>query len=362
MRHLTCSVLVMAVWLCTGTVCAPVTDSSQLFLVGADADDVFVEYYPEYDGFVPWPSSLWSVDLDTGESNRIYDVRQLYFVQAEGDYYVAEEPLEDGKQGRIFGVQISTGRRMNIETHDTPNGTDYDGGEFILSAGRVVVHTADGLLLYDLAADRVVRTIPLPSNDAFLTAFRNDIAVLGVNTGCDGGCESAGFILVDVDAPATVEVDGPMTGTGFYFGSALSDDWLFTTHTAYPNASVMVIRVLGYHIPEQEWKTVIEYEPVSVDTFAPPVVFVTGGNDAYALIVELRSPLVLSSEVRIALADLDTGQLTTVFQAAAILDSPTQGGRLLGNTVRWITKSPKAAYVYDIATGVTRVVPFEIPK
>ncbi|MCH8968031.1 MAG: hypothetical protein IIA66_02805, partial [Planctomycetes bacterium] len=123
-------------------------------IVGVDEDHVFSRHFETYSGWEVLPSSLWSVDIDSGQTRRIQDATIQAGPQAGGDFYVTELKRGDGTRGRLVGVQISTGRRMVIHERDLNWGTSFDT-QHLLDGDRVLLLVGAELILYDLVAGSV---------------------------------------------------------------------------------------------------------------------------------------------------------------------------------------------------------------
>ena len=198
-------------------------DSTLLSFLGVVGDRAYFEYYNEYSGWVVLPSSIWEVDLTSGDTKKIAATGVRYDTQISDDFYVAERPTDDDKGSRIVAKRISTGEKTVVLERDVQLGGRYDR-VFVLVGNRVVALTDDGLLVYDLAANQVENEIDVAGSLVELLAASDEWALVTLNFPY-----SADELLVNLSTGDVLTVPAMANGQiGLFFDAAFADDYMFT--------------------------------------------------------------------------------------------------------------------------------------
>ena len=320
-------------------------------IVGIDEDHVLIEHFQEYSGWEVLPSSLWSMDIDSGQTRRIQNATIQAGPQAGGDYYVTELKRGDGTRGRLVGVQISTGRRMVIHERDLNWGTSFDT-QHLLDGDRVLLLAGAELILYDLVTGSVTKTIELPETTTDLLALGEDQAVIRLG---DDAAEEL-VAVVNLGNGEILEFPpAPGNRQPLYLDTQLSHDWLVVSRFEKIDEQTWRNDVLAFHIPTLEWHVLAQSETFEFLTpsFLLPValVFVTGIGESHVLVENDKYDL-FGGYSRIELIELATKTRKTIFEMpqSILASSGFLSPALRGNEVFWINPLLNALHVYNIQT------------
>ncbi len=318
-------------------------------IVGVDEDQVFFQHFNTYSGWEVLPSSLWSMDLDSGQTRRIQDATIQAGPQAGGDYYVTELKRGDGTRGRLVGVQISTGRRMVIHERDLNWGTSFET-QHLLNRDRVLFLGGEELILYDLVTGSITATIELPEGTSDLLAFGEDQAA--IRLGDNAADEHAA--VVNLDNGEILEFPpAPGNAQPFYLDTHLSHDWLVVSRFEQIDEQKSRNDILAFHIPTREWRVLaqsdtFEFDPASFSFLGS---FVTGISESDVLVEHTNYDL-LDGYSQLELIELETGIGAMIFEMpqSILTFSGFLSPALRGNEVFWNNPLLNALHVYNIQT------------
>ena len=227
-------------------------DSGYAYLIGFADGRAYLEDYEEWSGFVTLPSTIWELDLESAEITQIATARVQYDTQAAGDYYVAERPTEDEQGSQIVAVRISTGDESVVLERDVQLGGRYDR-VFVLNGDQVVAITGEGLLLYDLAAQQVGRTIAVDDTLVEIHAA-SDEWVLVQRDDVYAGDE----LLINLDNEEVTEVPSPPDDyLGYFFDAVFADEYMFAAGLGQGAGDAPAL--LALHLPTMSWEIITEY-------------------------------------------------------------------------------------------------------
>lgn len=224
-------------------------DSSARFLVGQDQDSAYFAYFPEWSGFETLPSSLWRVDLATGQSKQVLDRRVRYDTQIGGRFAVFERPTDAGSE--VVAVSLADGESQILTATSTTLGGRYDVR--VKAAGaRAIVRTAAGLSVFDLDALGARFDISSPQSIVEILSASERWAVVSVSS-MQGSKMifdlSTGdyWELAELDRYSPFLSDAAFDGDRFVTVGFVSE-----SHTRYG--------LLEYGITAREWTVIDEFE------------------------------------------------------------------------------------------------------
>lgn len=327
---------------------------SSLFLLHASDDAAYFEYYEQWSGFDVLPSTVWKVDLATGEATRVADAGVRYDTQANDAYYAFEEPIDNNQRSRIVATRISTGHEIVVAERDVQLGGKYYR-VFSLLDDRVVALTDNGVLVYDLSAEQVDRTIAVAGNLRELLAANEEWALVSRND-----VTSTTHLLVNLTTDEVVTIPEMTNGHGLFFDAAIADDGLFTGSFANEDTPVTTHTIQAFHIPTQTWSTLTNFGTSNSNAIPPVSVLVKGANATHVL-AEYSHDGVASAEW----IDRATGDSQQLISVANPFGGATVRPQLQGDNVCWLSEGASAETVLvtcDPATGSTTTTPVNVPN
>jgi hypothetical protein len=186
------------------------SDGSSLYLLHASDETAYFEHYVEWSGFDVLPSTIWKVDLASGESTRVADAGVRYDTQGNADYFASEQPTNDNQGSRVVATRISTGHEIVVLERDIELGGRYDS-VFALLEDRVVALADNGVLVYDLSAEQVDRTIAVTGSLQELLVANEEWALV---SRVDGWSKT--FLLVNLTTDEVVTIPDMDNGQGLF--------------------------------------------------------------------------------------------------------------------------------------------------
>ena len=324
-------------------------DSTLLSFLGVVGDRAYFEYYNEYSGWVVLPSSIWEVDLTSGDTKKIAATGVRYDTQISDDFYVAERPTDDDKGSRIVAKRISTGEKTVVLERDVQLGGRYDR-VFVLVGNRVVALTDDGLLVYDLAANQVENEIDVAGSLVELLAASDEWALVTLNFPY-----SADELLVNLSTGDVLTVPAMANGQiGLFFDAAFADDYMFTASLPSDEAQTDTRAVQALHIPTLTWSVLADYGESSSVAFAPATLVVTGADDTHVL----AQHSVPFRQARLDLISRTSGERQEIDQSTGFNVGPWCA-HLCEGRVYWIDDG---LVVHDLASGERATTPLNVPN
>ncbi|MBP7747145.1 MAG: hypothetical protein KA383_13565 [Phycisphaerae bacterium] len=338
-----------SVLLATLTGCGTLFDDSALFLVGTAGDTVYLQNFGSYSGYTTLPSTLWGLDLSTGDATKLQAARVQYDVQAAGDYFVAERPMNDNHASRIVAVQISTGAELTILERNVSLGGRYDRA-FVLTGARVVARTETGLLVYDLATRAIERTVAVDDPIVEILAADAHWALVTRNS-----VPSGDHLLVRLDTGAARVIPAEPAGRqALFFDAAIVGEELFTGASLVDeNGLAIGNEILALDLDDLTWETWATYDAYTPSRLSSRAVYVCGADETRVL-VEYLNPL---ASDRVEVITRATGARTTLTEQTGIFTS-TLNPRLEGDRVYWLSSLPNALVVHDLVSAARDVVSF----
>ncbi|HNQ24837.1 MAG TPA: hypothetical protein PKK06_17285 [Phycisphaerae bacterium] len=342
-------------------------------LVGVDGVHAFYQWQAY--GQTEAISSLWMVDLSTGESRKLRDVAVWDYPLAAGDYFVFTqyEEVEPGVSTDVlYGAQISTGEEFVIWRTD-PDQWIYSS--FLDGTAVAILLDDSRLVVYDLPTRTVVRELDAPRDALGLSACSAGRALFPLESDSDPTCSRA--VLLDTSTGELLEIpparpDEALPEPGSipegenyaweWFG--LSPTWVVTAQTTYlydDDAGEMRQGVWAYNLLAQTWKHVADSEGLDMTGLLPHggLAYVGGVSDTHVL-VEYLSTAGLRVKGRLELIELDTGDVTVVNRYTWSMSAlGSMGAQLHGRRVYWIEwndKLPDTLVIWDMDTQQRREV------
>jgi hypothetical protein len=329
---------------------------SSLFLLHASDDAAYFEYYEQWSGFDVLPSTVWKVDLTTGQTTRVADAGVRYDTKANDAYYAFEEPIDNNERSRIVATRISTGHEIVVAERDVQLGGKYDR-VFALLDDHVVALTGNSVLVYDLSAEQVERTIAVVGTPVELLAANEEWALIERNN-----LLLRTHVLINLTTEESILI--PETGTVdadlSYFDAAIVDDYLFTSNVANTDNPTTPYTVQAFHIPTQTWSTLTNFGTSNSNAIPPVSVLVKGANATHVL-AEYSHDGVASAEW----IDRATGDSQQLISVANPFGGATVRPQLRGDNVCWLSEGASAEtalVTYAPATGSTTTTPVNVPN
>ena len=329
-------------------------DESSLTIVGINDEEVFYQFYPEDSGFVTLPSSLWKIDVQSGASKRIREAVKQFGLQVDGDYYVTEIALNDERLGRIVAVQISTDRRSVL--HERPLvPAASDPIIHLLRDDRVILLTSDGLSVYELNQDHLLKTLALPIADLELIAFDGRHVFLDkLNK------DSSDGFLVDVDTEEFRSIPLPPGNVyPLYVDAILSYPLLVTSGWEQLDEDRARNELLLFNAEANSWQSLVQYDVFDFEDGIPPVVFVTG-FDGETVIASLETwgPVV---EWSVEAVPISTGARSVITKETGTVFMAPVFAKLHDGSLYWVDSHVPAIVIHDLGTDDRRFVPLSLP-
>lgn len=328
-------------------------DSSLLSLLHVAGSRAYFAHYEEWSGFAELESTLWEIDLNTGDSAPLAAAAVRYDTQATDDYVAAEVPTSDNEGSRIVATRISDGKQIVVLERDVPLGGRYDR-VFVLVDDRIVALTAAGVLVYDLDAEEVERTIAVADPLVELLAASDEWALVTRDN-----VHSGDQLLISLTTEDVVTVPDIAAGrTGLFFDAALVGDSLFAASVPADDSAERNNTVEALHIPTLTWETLADYGDAGTSVLFPESVFVRGANSDYVLVEHIDR----SSVARVELIDRETGTRQEVGWAATAFGGAVLHPQLGGDLVHWLDDADRELVTYDITTGAKTTTTVNVPN
>jgi hypothetical protein len=317
----------------------PWAANGSLFLVDASKDRAVVEYDRQWDGMETGPSSLWLVDLNGGDATRFKAARKQ-FVQAGGDYYVAELVGDHDVLQSVVAGQFSTADEWKLFE---PDAESESYGGVLLDGSRAVYCTPDGLAIYGLPERAIRKTVPVSEAVAFLDAVGGKYALT---------CLESGEALVNLDDGSVSALPAaPNDFTPEYLGAVLSDNALITSAAIFGQNEISQA-ILILDLPGQTWRVLADYGRTS-GILVSGGVGVYGADDNFVLVSRIEQFWKESYE----LVDRATGERTIVATNLPVVPSIPL---LRDGRVFWIDQTASVIRSFDSATHETRAYSLNI--
>jgi hypothetical protein len=336
--------------------------------IAIQGDLVWFEYAPPTNDITSAPSSLWSVNMTTGELRQIQLPVWQSRLQVDGDFYVTNEVSDDEMSGHIVAVRMSTRARTTIMEWSYDDGA-WSGPMPFVADGRVAVVAPDGLLIYDLEISEIIQTINVPESAMGLLGFDGDKVLMRIGCDSSDACDEpysvVSLALIDVVTENRQDIPIPPGPSGYtlhVIDASLTEGQLAITFVADPpndhQPYLTAVRVFDRTM--MEWQTIESGSaligPLGMIPYALGPTQ-AGVNEQYVLsYTEELAPL--KAEAHIDLVNIESGESRTLVRrtgpVALLGGSPC--GILGENKVAWGDPIDKSLTVYDIATGQRQTV------
>lgn len=325
-------------------------DEPSLRLTDVSNGHAVLQYYTRYSGFETLPSTVWDVDLDSAQTQKVRNARRRFDLQVSGDFYVAEVPDDDDLDGSlVVGGRFSAKREFTVARRNVRLSGRYDRA-VALDGSRAVVRTAGGLLVYDLAAESAQNTVEVTDPVAVIHAVGGDHALV-----VRGSVHSGEVVLVNlsssaINIPPTVP-DGLEPN---YFDAVIRDGVVYTgairfdSHPAPTQAAIV-----RFDIEQSAWSVLAVFE-LDEQSFVSGGVTVDDVSDEYVLAHSLD----YATQLDLILIDRRTGECSAIPNPALI---PVGCSRVIrGGTIYWVESTTNqrnsdwSLTAYDIAAGTKK--------
>jgi len=246
--------------------------------------------------------------------------------------------------------------------HDYPNA--WDPAHFAAD-GQVAVITPEGLLIYDLEAGQVARTIEVPEFASWVLGFDAGKALLGVGCYLSDACDYAQAMvsLTLVDAVTGERQDIPVppgheNNAPDFFSASFTDGQIAAEVAAFRETAEMGTEILVFDVAASQWQVVLEsWGWFNFGFPTGPLISEMGVNDEYVLLFTWELGW-LRDNKRIGLANIASGETQTIWErnGRSILTANPSFPILQANKVIWGDPFEKTLTVYDIETGQQKTV------
>jgi hypothetical protein len=345
------------------------TNWPDLSIIGAGEGHVFLEYCDTCDGWDDHDNTLWVLDTATNEASRLLTYTYGQSPQGDGDYYAAEQVLDERTKQQIVAGSIHRDRPVVVYETDLDPEEYYSRGIIhALSDQLLAVRTKTDLMIYDIEAESVVKRIAVPETFVEMVLFDGTRAVLAedIFTG-----DTANAILVDV---ATEEISqlplAPEGYTPFYLAFFVFTDGNQLVTDMLPNDTpgLPTMEIWSLDLTTLQWARLASFSesgsrPAQAGRWA--LHSLSGFESGRALVWTWR-PYALVGECVVELLDTETGELSSVasyadpamgfpmnlFSVKPIIHPILRDGRVYWvNPLEWQT-----LIVQDVETGQRRTL------
>ncbi len=340
------------------------TNWPDLSIIGAGDGHVFLEYCDTCDGWDDHGSTLWVLDTATNEASRLLTYTYGQSPQGDGDYYAAEQILNERTKQQIVAGSIHRDQPVVVYETDLDPEEYYSRGVIhALSAQLLAVRTKTDLMIYDIEAESVVKRMVVPETFVEMVQFDGDRAILAEDmfTG-----DTANAILVDVATEEITQLPPAPEGyTPFYLAFFVFTDANEMVTDMVPNntAGLPTTEIWSLDLVTGQWARLASFS----ETDLPPAESrrwalhsLSGFESGRALVWTWR-PYALVGEYAVELLDTETEELSSIASYA----DPTLGFPMSLFTVRpvihpvlrdgrvyWVNPLEwKTLIVQDVETG-----------
>lgn len=314
-------------------------DSSATFLIGQDANFAYFSYSPEYSGFETLRSSVWRVDLTTGEARQLLDSSVRYATQIAGAIAVFERPTDRGSE--VLAVNLSDGETRVLATNSTILGGRYDM-RVIAVGQRAIVRTDIGLSVFDLTIRDARVDIPIARNVAEIVAAGGDWAIVTLED-----VHAAEHLLVNIVTGDFHDLAMPGEYYPYFFDAQFDGERFVTLGYADEKATRMI---LEYDISTREWANT-QLVDISGPLWSGTIVGAT--NDV--VVLSSFGLLTPSQIVKVSRASGDQFVIESKLARAPF------SSRQFGDTLTWFDDGANILRLENLNTGAGRSISVNIP-
>jgi len=312
-------------------------------VVGIADGKAYVNYYPESSGFETLPSQIWEVDLADGQKRLVRDMRIDWNQALVAGYLVSTHPTEDGLTYQIVADHIATGQQRVLVSQEIGPDGPFDL-EFVADETRVF-HANDGqLVVYDLAQGGDPTAMDVPGGVSYIYATGAGRVLI------ERKVPTMPLVLYDLETEEIFDFPSQIEGYNVYgYGAILLADSVITD--GLNSASQAVIE---WNIDTGESR-VLESGPFGapLEGLTDPVFFPFGADDDRAYL----SYISIIRGVRYDALDRATGDHALIGKVP-FPEYPT--ARQFNGSVYWVSVRQQTLYEYDVESGETRTLPFEV--
>ena len=347
-------------------------DPPAVTLIGVDGERAFYQYFElgnsyEYSS----PSTVWVVDLATGDSRKLHELATGGSAAAWGDHYIFDEFEETDPEGwmgaALYARQISTDERFEVFGSD-----EYlNYMPSILSEERVALLTPENvLLIYDLPERSVVQELEPAEDTLGLVDFDGDRVLIAYGDVYSGG-EAR---IIDLSTQETVDIPqwpgasedaGDVWEEDFFCWTRLSGAWVTGFTMAIDESGFEGTDIWAYCLDTSTWTKVATYEGLDIGESLPitgGMADVVGMNDTHVLTYYLSLSGLLRFNIRYDLIELESGATTVITEDSYGLSDRDPGTPVLeGREVYWIDGERMQLHIMNIDAQEERVIPLDYP-
>ena len=324
----------------------PDQGGNALWLIDASRDRAVLEYAANWSGWMIMPSSIWVAPLPAGDASRFKEARVQADLQADGDYYVAERPTDDGS--RIVAGRFSTGDEWTLLRRDVRlEGRIFR--EVVLDGDRAAYRTPDGLSVYSLTQREILQTVPLSEPAVELLAVGGRYALISLDD------RYSRYALVDLEDGTSDEPPTAPDGLhAMYYDAALSNAALITAAYREGGDGGASYAILILDLPARTWRVLADYGASPGGLTTSRTLAVLGADQNVVLV----SVIGLLGAQSLELIDRATGERSAI---TAPLPSSPGCALLRAGQVYWVEQTPGVIRAFDVATRQISTYPADPP-
>lgn len=336
-------------------------DFDDVTVVGVDGDQVVYRYSVPGSGFDTPPSSLWTLDLETGKSRRFLEATLQFSPQIAGDYYVTELVREERTLGRVVVGEIGTSRRHVI--HERTLRPHNSSPSNHLAAGDLAVVLADGnLLVTELSDPDSRRTIAVPECARELIALDHTRAFLECKPASSSSEEASTLVMIDLVTEDVTEFpSAPGHSQPSYHDAHLSDSHLVVSRINGERDEERINQILTLDLATSTWRVLADVGQFNIDPLHLEHTSVTG-LEGVNILVERWTYSPPLSDWSLEIIDLESGASRTIVERSGFFDLIPLGGVLSDGRVIWYEPGIQAVAVRDLFLDETSLFRVRLPN
>lgn len=317
-------------------------EGASLSLIALDDSSAYLQYYPSYSGWETLPSSVWQVDLATGQTHQLLDNQVRYDVQIAAGFAVSERPTASGSE--IVAQPLSGGEAHVLLTRSIELGGRYDRS-VIATATRAIARTDSGIAVFDLSNSDARSDFPLSVPVTALLAAGETFVLMETERTPQGVP-----LILDLESGEATTIPDDANYAPYLFDSVFIGRQLFTVgfqRDGDHNASAL----LAFDIPSRTWAKIAD---VGSSDFLG--VTVVAGRTIDSVVVA-RFGVLSPSGIELISPDGVSGTIVTSKFASESFSISTNG-----SMIAWLNPDNSILTVKNLSSGEQREFNVFIPQ